>query len=491
MRQSSLAIPIAAAAGLGLGAFLTLQLNSVGRTDLGPAQQQLGQALHNSFAAQNPAHAQALAQGLSIADVAAKVTPSVVSVFSEKEMKIPEAVRGSFLFHFFGPGDGGNMPKQQALGSGVVIDSDGIILTNNHVIAGADEVRVRFKDSEDIEAKVIGSDPKSDVAVLKIDKKNLPALPVADSSKERVGDLVLAVGNPFGLSHSVTMGIISATGRADMGIAAYEDFIQTDAAINPGNSGGALVNIKGELVGINTAIASRSGGSQGIGFAIPSNMAMAVQDAIRKHGRVVRGWLGVAIQELNEDLAEGMNLKRHQGVVVADVEEDSPAEKGGLKRGDVILSIDGTRTTSTGVLRNLVAAKGKGAKVKLRVLRDGKNRELKVALGEQPEDPSQAAVSQKGEKADALAGLRVAPLDRAVRSRQEIPKRIKGVVVRSIDQGSPARRYGLRPGDVIVEVNRRATPNLKAFNRAVKATGKRLLLLVYRDGNTIFLAVRR
>ena len=470
---------------IGSGSGNVAQLKSV-------ASQQVAEALHQSMSHISPAHAQALGSGVSIADVAEQVSPSVVSVFSEKEIKVPDMMRGPFFFRFFGPGQkgpNGEMPKQKALGSGVIIDSDGIILTNNHVVAGADSVRVGFTDGQDYEAEVIGTDPKSDIAVIKIKKKNLEAIKIADSSKSRVGDLVLAIGNPFGLSHSVTMGIISATGRADMGIAEYENFIQTDAAINPGNSGGALVNMKGELVGINTAIVSRSGGSQGIGFAIPSTMAMAVQKAIRTHGRVIRGWLGVAIQELTTELADNMKLKRHQGVLVADVEEDSPADKGGLKRGDVILSVDGQKTTSTGVLRNKIAVKGKGAKVALKILRDGKKRNLKITLGELPETSRENA---RGEvKIQQLSGLHISKLNKRDRNRLQIPRRIKGVLVSSIDPSSPAQSYGLQVGDVIVEVNRRSTGSIKAFNKAMRLGKKRLLFLVYREGHTIFLAVQR
>lgn len=499
MRRTNKKPMLKLAFGLLSASLLTISLLAFGpfanevTTLQASATRQVSQSLHTSLAHIPAAHAQALSQGLSIADVAEQVTPSVVSVFSEKEIKVPDMMRGPFFFRFFGPGQqqgpNGEIPKQKGLGSGVIIDSDGIILTNNHVVEGADSVRVGFNDGQDFEAEVIGTDPKSDIAVIKIKKKGLPAIHIADSSKSRVGDLVLAIGNPFGLTHSVTMGIISATGRADMGIAAYEDFIQTDAAINPGNSGGALVNMKGELVGINTAIATRSGGSQGIGFAIPSNMAMAVQKAIRTHGRVIRGWLGVAIQELNSELAESMKLKRHQGVLVADVEEDSPAEKGGVKRGDVILSVDGHKTTRPGVLRNMIAVKGKGTKIALKVLRDGKKRDLKVVLGELPE---KVAKNDRGEiKQEQLAGLHISRLDKNERRRLQIPRRIKGVLVSSIDPGSPAQRYGLQSGDVIVEVNRRPTPSIKSFNKAMRIGKNRLLLLIYRDGHTIFLAVRR
>ncbi len=493
--------------GIAIGALLTQQLRqpSGAASSLPPGQPDaLVEAL---VPAQARAQRLGLGQDASIADVAARVTPSVVSVFSEKEVRVPEGMQhpfysDPFFRRFFGApqqrrGQGRRpTPKQHGLGSGVVISADGIILTNNHVVEAADTIRVGFSDGREVVAEVVGSDPKSDVAVLRVKAKNLPALAIADSSASRVGDVVLAVGNPFGLSHSVTMGIISAKGRANMGITDYEDFIQTDAAINPGNSGGALVNMRGELVGINTAIASRSGGYQGIGFAIPSNMAITIKSSILKHGRMVRGWLGVAIQNVNEDLAEALEIQRHSGVLISDVIEGAPAAQAGLKRGDLIVAVDGTETRDASQLRNVIAGKGRGARTKVKVLREGKPRSFTVTLGELPEEGAPLASGGGGseelsEEQGLFAGLSVVELDRNTRRQQGIPAEVRGVLVSQLAPGSQAAEYGLRRGDVIVEINRRPTADLKAFRKAAKAKGKRVLLLVYREGSTIFLAIRR
>jgi len=380
----------------------------------------------------NPSRAAVLLPGgQSIADVAAKVTPSVVNVFSEKVSQAATPDLSPFFsdpfFHFFFDQPGRSFRdaprrREQSLGSGVIVGADGVIVTNNHVVAQAEKIRVALKDGRELEAKLVGSDPKSDVAVLRVDAKDLPAIAVADSSKIRVGDLVLAIGNPFGIGQTVTMGIISAVGRANIGITDYEDFIQTDAAINPGNSGGALVTMDGLLVGINTAIVSRSGGYQGIGFAIPSNMAMQVKDSILKHGKVIRGWLGVAIQDVTEELSKSLEVPARSGVLVSDVTPDSPAAKAGLKRGDVITAIDGVKTTDSAHLRNLVALAGKGKKVKVDLLREGKEKSFEVTLGEQPADGTSAGLGGEGtEDTGLFAGVSVQELDPAARGRLRIP----------------------------------------------------------------------
>ncbi len=447
----------------------------------------------------NPALALA-AGGTSIADVAAKVTPSVVNVFSERVRSLPEGPQAFadpfFRFFFRGPGPDLEPRErtERGLGSGVIIGSDGLIITNNHVVAEATKIRVALHDRREFEAKLVGADPKSDVAILRIEAKELPALQLGDSSQIRIGDLVLAIGNPFGIGQTVTMGIVSAVGRANMGITDYEDFIQTDAAINPGNSGGALVTLDGRLVGINTAIASRSGGYQGIGFAIPSNMVVQVKDAILKHGRVIRGWLGVAIQDIGEDLAQGLNVPARSGVLVGDVTPESPAAKAGLQRGDVITAIDGKRTTDSAHLRNLIALAGKDRKVKVEVLRGGKNLSFDVVLGEAPAEPTAPGLRGPGAAPDtepegALAGLRLQDLDPSVRSQLRLPATVQGVLIAGVAPQSPAAEAGLRPGDVIVEVNRNPTPSLGRFREVTRKLGERALLLVYRDGNTLFVAL--
>jgi serine protease Do len=398
-----------------------------------------------------------------------------------------------FFHHFF---DMPNVPmyrnpeqRERSLGSGVIVSSDGVILTNNHVVDRGDKIRVALSDGRELDAKIVGTDPESDVAVLRVAAKNLPAIEMADSSKLRVGDLVLAVGNPFGLGQTVTMGIISATGRANIGITDYEDFIQTDAAINPGNSGGALVDMNGRLVGINTAIVSRSGGYQGICFAIPSNMAVQIKDAILSHGKVMRGYLGVAIQNVTEDLARSMNLQARRGVLVSDVTPNSPAAKAGIKRGDVILSVNGNATNTPAQLRNHVALAGKGSKVKLEVERDHKPRSFEVTLGETPSDRNGGAAQKVDD--GVLGGVTVQPLDRAARTRLRVPDSVEGVLVSKVEPDGAAAQMGLREDDVIIEVNRSATTTVDAFRKAAKQSADSVLLLVYRDGATVFMSFNR
>jgi serine protease Do len=457
-----------------------------------------------SSALTNPSHAVTLLPaGQSVADVAAKVTPSVVNVFTEKATKPSLGPDSSpffsdpfFRFFFDQPGRGLREPsnrREQSLGSGVIVATDGVIVTNNHVVSQAEKIRVVLKDGREFEAKLVGADPKSDVAVLRVDARDLPAIPVADSSKIRIGDLVLAIGNPFGLGQTVTMGIISAVGRANMGITDYEDFIQTDAAINPGNSGGALVTMDGQLVGINTAIVSRTGGYQGVGFAIPSQMAMQVKDAILRDGKVVRGWLGVAIQDISEELARALNVTARVGVLVSDVTPDSPASKVGIKRGDIITAIDGVKTNDTTHLRNLVSLAGKGKKVRVDLRRDGMDKSFDVTLGELPADGSGApgASEQQTEVAGLFAGVSVQELDAIARSRLRVAPGVRGVLVSQVEPGSRAASLGLRTGDIIMEVNRTETPTVDSFRKATKETDRRALLLLYRDGATVFMSLSR
>jgi serine protease Do len=467
---------------------------STGTTDRGAA----APAQAAPAAPSNVSGAAALSTGPAIADVAAKVTPSVVNVFSERSApNVPELspfFSDPFFRYFFDlPGRGAQPPsrRQQSLGSGVIVASDGVIITNDHVVSQADKIRVALKDGRELQAKLVGSDPKSDVAVLRVDAKDLPAIPIGDSSKIRIGDLVLAIGNPFGIGQTVTMGIVSAVGRANMGITEYEDFIQTDAAINPGNSGGALVTMDGRLAGINTAIASRTGGYQGVGFAIPSNMVVEIQKAILQEGKVIRGWLGVSIQDVTSDLGQSLNLPDRSGVLVSDVSPGSPAAAAGLKRGDVIIAIDGAKTTDTGRLRNLVALAGKGKKVRVEVLRDGKPRTLDVTLAEAPAELAPGRGGPMAEGTGLFSGLGVQELDAESRERLRIPAGIRGVLVSRIDRDSPVLGSGLRMGDVILEVNRSETPTVEAFRRAAGASARRALLLVYREGSTVFMVISK
>jgi len=454
-----------------------------------------------------------LPSGLSVADVAEKVTPSVVSVSSERK---PRHVKGRespsqssnplFEYFFRGPGGLGGpgglegqdeplLSPQQSLGSGVIISSAGVVITNNHVIEGADEIRGALKDGRELPARR-GHGRKSDIAVLRVKAKDLPAIAVADSSALRTGDFVLAVGNPFGLKQTVTMGIVSAVGRANMGITDYEDFIQTDAAINPGNSGGALVTIDGRLAGINTAIASGTGGYQGVGFAIPSNMVVQIKDAILRDGRVVRGWLGLGIQDLNEELAGALKIDAKEGALVSNVMTNSPAAKAGLKRGDVIVAMDGTKVADASRLRQRVAVAGKGKEVKLDILRQGKKQTLAAKLGEQPSDEETAVSrpqqdSEPGAALQPLDGVELRDLNPLSRQQVGVPAELQGVLVVEVEPGSKAAARGLHEGDVIVEVNGSPTPQLAALHKALSKDAKRTLLLVYRDGSTVFMVLSK
>jgi len=425
--------------------------------------------------------------------VAERATAAVVNIASARKVAIGEPFGpfydDPFWRRFFGDEFGRRGPRREERefgeGSGVIVSPDGYIMTNNHVVEGADELTVVLPDKRRFKAKIVGTDPRSDLALVKIDATGLPTLAWGDSSKLRVGEIVLAIGTPFGLTQTVTMGIVSAVGRANMGIVDYEDFIQTDAAINPGNSGGALVNLKGELVGIPSAIFSQTGGYMGIGFAIPSNMAKSVMTSLQKHGRVVRGWIGVSVQELTPELAKEFNIREATGVLIADVLEDSPAAKAKLERGDVIVAYDGKPVTNPTQLRTLVAETAPDSTVTLTVLRDGQRREVHVKVGELPKETAQVGLGG-GEGAHALAGITVepAPTDRSGR-------KLGGVRVREVDPESPAAMAGLRPGDIIREINRKPVKSVQDFERLVGKLGPkdRVLLLVTRGNASIFLSI--
>lgn len=378
--------------------------------------------------------------------------------------------------------------RQQGMGSGVIVSADGYIVTNHHVVEDADALDVSLADNRRFKAKVIASDPRTDVAVIKIEATGLSALPWGDSSQLQVGELVLAVGNPFGLNQTVTMGIISAVGRANMGIVDYEDFIQTDAAINPGNSGGALVNLKGELIGINTAIFSRTGGYMGIGFAIPSRMAKNVMDHLIRHGKVVRGWLGISIQEMTDALAKEFGAPDTTGALVAEVMDESPARKAGLERGDIIRTYGGTEVKDAAHLRTLVAESAPGRQVVLTVWREKRSRSMEVTLGELPKELGARRRSDEAKGEHALAGVAVESL-----SREDLKGlRLKGgVAVRRIDPESQAAESGLREGDVIREINRKPVKSVEDFERIVRTLSpkERILLLITRGQATMFLTI--
>jgi serine protease Do len=462
-----------------------------------------------------PSRADAHYPAVDLAEIAERATASVVNISSTKVVKNPMGPEGGspfmddpFFRRFFQLPPGQGIPQDrraQSLGSGVIVDDDGIVLTNNHVVDGADEIVITLSDGREFDAELVGADPQSDVAVIKIkgNPSGLQPLAFGDSSTLRLADTVLAIGNPFGVGQTVTMGIVSATGRANLGIADYEDFIQTDAAINPGNSGGALLNVRGELVGINTAIVSRTGGYQGIGFAIPSNMAAQIMKSLKETGKVERGWLGVAIQPLDRELAEAMGIDQAQGVLVADVTAGGPAKKAGLQRGDVILSIDGREVRSTGELRNVVAANPAGKTVTVTVVRNQKQKEIDVELGsladdkEEPragrgrdDDEPQAKLSGKG----LLGGIGVAEITKQARQRFDIPDKIEsGALVTQIDPRSAAGRAGISPGDVIIQVDQSPVSDADDFRRLAGKVGdaRSALLLVSRARGTMFVLVKK
>lgn len=422
----------------------------------------------------------------AVADVVEAVLPSVVSITSTRNVA-PQASP----FGWFG---GPQRQKQQGLGSGVILSADGIVVTNNHVIEGADEVTVRTHDDRDYLAKVIGTDPKSDLAVLQLQGKvaDLKPIAIGDSSQLRLGEMVLAIGNPFGVGQTVTMGIVSAQGRADMGIVDYEDFIQTDAAINPGNSGGALVNSRGELVGINTAILSRSGGSQGIGFAIPTSMAAPIVEALRTEGRVVRGWLGVSLQELTADLRRAMGLEAQDGVLIADVQKDGPADKAGLRSGDVVVQVGPKAIESSGQFRNLIGSAGANKTVSLTVMRKGKPLTLEVTLGVLPdgENVPVAPPSSSSPSESEVEGLVLKPLTPDLRSRLRIPSELNGVVIARVAPGSQAAQARLLPGDLVLEVDRKPVTSPAELQKHYKVGSGSHLFVVYRQGQRMFIVVK-
>jgi serine protease Do len=438
------------------------------------------------------------------APVVKKVLPTVVNISSSKVSRVPTEFFGQLpddpMFRqFFGDDFNRRFrtPRQapeqreKGLGSGVVMTPDGYIVTNNHVVDGATDVTVTLADKREFKAKVIGTDPKSDIAVIKIDATNLSPITIADSSKVQVGDYALAVGDPFGVGQTVTMGIVSATGRSHLGIEAYEDFIQTDAPINPGNSGGALVNDRGELIGINTAIiAHGSAGNQGIGFAIPANMARNVMQQIVEHGKVTRAYLGIVPQDVTPDIAKQFGQKEARGALVADVSAGSPAQKSGLERGDIILDVNGKPVADSNELRMTISMMAPDSDAKLKVLRNGSEREIVVRLDTMPtEQASKSEDKSDGSANSALSGVAVENLDAQSTNELGLSPNTKGVVVTNVDPSSEAAEAGLRRGDVIQEVNRQPVKNTSDFERAMRSSKDKPLLLVNRNGSTMYLTV--
>ena len=454
----------------------------------------------------------------TFAPIVEKVSPSVVTISTSKMVTgAGNSRRQNPMFNdpafrrFFGipeqeeNEDGGPAPKRKGaktekphkqdigLGSGVIVSPEGHILTNNHVVEGADEIIVKLgKNAHEYKATKIGSDPDSDLAVLKIEGKDLPAVTFADSENVHVGDVVLAVGNPFGFTQSVTMGIVSALGRGVRELNLnFQNFIQTDASINPGNSGGALVDTDGRLVGINTAIYSRTGGNQGIGFAVPGNLARSVMDSILKNGRMIRGYLGVMLQPLDEDLAKEFKIEGDKGALVGDVPAGSPAQKAGIKEGDVVVAVDGKQVEGVSELMLMVAAKPPGTEVNVKLLRDGKEQVLSVKLGERPSKNEVAKAEPADSDPDVLDGVTVADIDAETRKKFDIAENAKGVVVTQIDPESACFAKGIREGDVIHEIDKASVMTSKQaveLSEKVKKA-KTVLLRVSTKGASRYVVI--
>jgi len=436
----------------------------------------------------------------TFAPVVQKVMPSVVSIYSSRQTtsdtRNQEWLNDPLFRRFLGDqwlGGQTLLPRERqtrSMGSGVIISPDGYIATNHHVVEASTDIKVLLSDRREFAARLIGTDSKTDLAVLKIEQTGLPALTFADSSKVQVGDIVLAIGNPFDVGQAVSMGIVSATGRG-LGGENYEDFIQTDAAINPGNSGGALVSAEGRLIGINTAILSRTGGNQGVGFAIPSSMARNVTDQIIRSGKVSRAFLGVMIQPITADLAQAFKLSKSEGALIADVNPGSPAERAGLKPGDVVTKIDDHAVADSRTLRLMIGEMSPGKVVQMAVVRDGMERQYSVTLGEQPSDKVAASNVLGGASSlRALDGVSLEALTPDSARQYGLTRNMKGVAVRRVDPDSAAAKAGLEAGDVILEVNRHPVTSTEDVNRYIgeSQTGT-ALLFVNHEGQTRYLAI--
>jgi len=432
--------------------------------------------------------------GMAFVEVAKKVLPSVVSIRSERTVTISpgESFGKDFFkgtpFEDFFKGDGGPPSKQRQTGegSGVIVDARGYILTNYHVVGEAEKITVRLYDQREFKGTIQGVDPKTDLAVIRVDAENLPVAVLGDSDKLQVGEWAIAIGSPFGLQETVTVGVISAKGRSGLGTGTYEDFIQTDASINPGNSGGPLVNIEGGVVGINAMIIQPG---QGIGFAIPINLAKSIMTELIAHRKVIRPWVGIGLQDLTEDLVKSFNLKDKAGALINQVFEGSPAEKAGLKAGDIVIDIDGTKIRNSQDLVKEVLKKNVGQNIRLGIIREGKTMEIPVTTAQMPAEPRERKTSEPEKK--EWFGLGVRDLTPEMAKQLGLAK-AEGVVIERVEAGSPAQEAGLRPGDVILEVNRQRITSEEDYRKAMEKVvpEKGALLLVNRGGSTFFVSLR-
>ncbi len=458
-----------------------------------------GRAVPIAVAAPGPVTA-ALSIETGFAPVARAVAPAVVNISSSRVVRNPQGAAPFFNDPFFRQFFGEQFPglrtprrqKETSLGSGMILSPDGYVLTNNHVVDKATQVKVYLADKREFPAKVVGTDPRSDVAVLKIQASGLTPIRFGDSTKIAVGDFCLAFGDPFGIGQTVTAGIVSATGRSGLQIEDYEDFIQTDAPINPGNSGGPLVDVHGDLIGMNTAILSgQSGGNQGIGFAIPANMVRQVSGEILKHGKVTRSWLGILTQSVTQENQKFFGLPKPGGVLVAQVEPNSPASKAGLQQGDVILEMNGQPIADVNAFRLKVSMLAPGTALRLGIWRSNREQNLAVRLEEMPPEKSgQRGGGGGGVAGSVLDGVSVDELTPDIAQSLNLPSNTKGVVVTGVDPGSPADEVGLQRGDVIQEVNRRRVTNVAEYEAAVKRAGSgSVLLLVDRGGNAQYVTI--
>lgn len=432
----------------------------------------------------------------AIVNIAERTNKTVVTITTTQT--VTRRQQSPFSFFFDDPRfDQEREYSRQGLGSGVIVSEDGYIITNNHVIDNADEINVRFFDGDEMDAEVVGTDPASDIAVLKVDDGDLPAIAMGDSESIRVGEMVLAIGSPLNpnFAHSVSMGIVSASGRSSLGLNMYENYIQTDAAINPGNSGGALINLDGELIGINTAIASRSGGNQGVGFAIPVNMARDVMESLITEGRVARGYLGIGGSTVDRTMASALGLESARGVIIGEVLPDTPAANAGLREGDVIVSLDGENVSAYRDFQVAIGSKKPGDEIALEIIREGEEMEFEVELTERP-DQLASTNDMNDEQRDDLRetlGFSVDGLNDNIRNQLDLSENIQGVVVTNISQGSQSYRQGLRRGDVITRVGENEVNNPNEFYSAIQNyvddETEAVLLRVNRQGRNVFIAI--